>query len=47
MKHTDPINKQTIPVKSVYVPTKTLLQGRVYSRKNTVLVPQTTNTKGK
>lgn len=38
MKHTDPINKQCIPVKSVYIPSKTLLQGRPYTRTNGVLV---------
>lgn len=37
MKHTDPINKRVIPVKSVYIPTKTLLQGKVYQRGPVVL----------
>jgi hypothetical protein len=38
MNHVDPISKKEIPVKSVYIPTKTLLQGKPYTRANDVLV---------
>ena len=37
MIYHDPITKREIPVKSVYVPTKTLLQGKVYERGPVVL----------
>lgn len=46
MKHTDPINKRCIPVKSVYIPSKTLLQGRPYTRTNGVLVNSVLPKKG-
>ena len=40
MKHIDPINKKEIEVKSVYIPTKTLLQGFAYSQHPRCLVPR-------
>lgn len=41
MEYIDPITKCVIPVRSVYVPTVTLLQGKVYARAPQVLIKQT------
>jgi hypothetical protein len=35
----DPLNQREIPVKSIYVPTRTLLQGKPYTRNN-ILQPK-------
>jgi hypothetical protein len=32
MVYVDPVSKKEIPVKSVYIPTQTLLQGKKYIR---------------
>lgn len=37
MNHKDPINGKEIAVKSVYIPVKTLLNGKVWSKYPTVL----------
>ena len=37
IKYIDPINGKEIPVRSVYTPQRTLLQGAPYSRKLKVL----------
>lgn len=39
MKYTDPITKRAIPVRSIYIPRLTLLQGKVYTRSNLYLNP--------
>lgn len=37
VQYIDPITKRTIPVRSVYVPSTTLLKGKEFSRSATIL----------